>query len=45
MSHSRFIWIGIALGAVFWMLEAAVHMLMFHDVEFFEEAFSPDPHK
>jgi len=44
-SHSRFIWMGIALGAVFWMLEAAVHVLVFHDVGFFEQVFSPEPHE
>ena len=27
-SHSRFIWMGIALSAAFWMLEAAVHVLV-----------------
>ena len=43
--HSRFIWMGIALSAVFWMLEAAVHVLVFHDVGFFEQVFSPEPHE
>jgi len=43
--HSRFIWTGIALGAVFWMLEAAVHVLVFHDVGFLEQVFSPEPHE
>ena len=44
-SHLRFIWTGIALGAVFWMLEAAVHVLVFHDVGFFEQVLSPEPHE
>ena len=44
-SHSRFIWMGIALSAVFWMLEAAVHVLVFHDVGFLEQVFSPEPHE
>jgi len=44
-SHSRFIWMGIALSAVFWVLEAAVHVLVFHDVGFFEQVFSPEPHE
>jgi len=43
--HSRFIWMGISLGAVFWMLETAVHVLVFHDVGFFEQVFSPEPHE
>ena len=45
LSHSRFIWMGIALGAAFWMLEAAVHVLVFCDVGFFEQVFSPEPHE
>jgi len=44
-SNSLFIWMGIALGAVFWMLEAAVHVLVFHDVGFLEQVFSPEPHE
>jgi PAS domain S-box-containing protein len=44
-SHFRFIWMGIALGVVFWMLEAAVHVLVFHDVGFFVQVFSPEPHE
>ncbi len=36
---------GIALSAVFWLLEAAVHVLVFHDVGFFEQVFSPEPHE
>jgi len=44
-SHFRFIWMGIALGAVFWMLEAAVHVHVFHDVGFFEQVLSPEPHE
>jgi len=43
--HSRFILLGIAFGVVFWMLEAAVHVLVFHDVGFFEQVFSPEPHE
>ncbi|MBW2367610.1 MAG: PAS domain S-box protein [Deltaproteobacteria bacterium] len=45
LPHARFVLMGIALGAVFWMLEAAVHVLVFHDVGFFEQVFSPEPHE
>ncbi len=45
LPHFRFIWMGIALGAVFWMLEAVVHVLVFHDMNFFEQVFSPEPHE
>ena len=44
-SHARFILIGIGLSVVFWMLESAVHVLVFHDMDFFEQVFSPDPHE
>jgi len=44
-SHVGFILIGIALGAVFWLLESAVHVLVFHDVGFFEQVLSPEPHE
>ena len=44
-SRFQFIWMGVALGAVFWMVEAAVHVLVFHDVGFFEQVFSPEPHE
>jgi PAS domain S-box-containing protein len=44
-SNLGFILIGIGLGAVFWMLESAVHVLVFHDVGFLEQVFSPEPHE
>lgn len=44
-SHVGFILIGIGLGVVFWMLESAVHVLVFHDVGFFEQVFHPEPHE
>lgn len=43
--HSRFIWMGLSLGAVFWVLEAVVHVLVFHDVGIFEQIVSPEPHE
>jgi PAS domain S-box-containing protein len=45
LSNAGFILIGIGLGAVFWMLESAVHVLVFHDMGFFEQVFSPEPHE
>lgn len=45
LSHAGFILIGIGLGAVFWLLEAAVHVHMFCDVGFFEQVFRPEPHE
>lgn len=43
--HYRFIWVGIVFGAVFWMLEAGVHVIVFHDVGFFEQVIRPEPHE
>jgi PAS domain S-box-containing protein len=43
--HVGFILIGMGLGAVFWILESAVHVLVFHDVGFFEQVFSPESHE
>jgi len=40
-----FILIGIGLGAVFWVLESAVHVLVFHDMGFFEQVLRPEPHE
>jgi PAS domain S-box-containing protein len=45
LSHTGFILIGVGLGAVFWLLEAAVHVLVFCDVGFFEQVFRPEPHE
>ncbi len=44
-SHVGFILVGVGLGAIFWMLESAVHVLVFHDVSFIEQVFSPEPHE
>jgi len=47
-SHSwrdRFILIGIGLGAIFWILESAVHVIVFHDMGFFEQVFNPESHE
>lgn len=43
--HAGFILIGIALGAVFWILESAVHVIVFHDMGFFEQVVNPEPHE
>ena len=45
LSHVGFILIGIGLGAIFWLLESAVHVFVFHDVGFIEQVFSPESHE
>ncbi|MBW1784629.1 MAG: PAS domain S-box protein, partial [Deltaproteobacteria bacterium] len=44
-SHTGFILIGVGLGAVFWVLEAAVHVWVFHDMGFLEQIFRPESHE
>ena len=45
LSHAGFILIGIGLGVLFWMLESAVHVIVFHDMGFLEQVASPEPHE
>ena len=37
--------VGIILGIIFWLLESAVHVLVFHDMSFLEQIFNPEPHE
>jgi len=45
LSHAGFVLIGIGLGAVFWILESAVHVIVFHDMGFFEQVLNPETHE
>jgi len=45
LSHVGFILLGIGLGVIFWMLESAVHVIVFHDMGFLEQVVSPEPHE
>jgi len=45
LSRAGFILIGIGLGVVFWVLESAVHVLVFHDMGFVEQMCCPEPHE
>ena len=44
-SHAGVILVGIILGVTFWLLESAVHVLVFHDMSFLEQIFNPEPHE
>ena len=42
---SKFIWIGVSLGAFFWVAESAVHTLIFHEGSILHQIHSPAPHE
>ncbi len=44
-SHGGFILIGMGLGAIFWILESAVHVLVFQDTGFLEQVLNPESHE
>ena len=43
-SH-KLIWIGLGLGALFWILEAFIHVLIFKHGSLFVETFFPEAHE
>lgn len=45
MARSSFILIGTFLGAVFWLIESAMHVYVFHSHDFFESIFFPELHE
>lgn len=38
-------WIGIGLGLIFWILESALHVLVFEQTGFFHQLYRPEPHE
>ena len=44
-THDRLIAIGIAFGALSWILESAVHVFFFHEGDFIQQMYSPKPHE
>lgn len=44
-SSFGFVLIGIGLGAIFWVLESAVHVIVFHDTGFLQQVIRPEPHE
>jgi len=43
LAMGKMIWLGIGLGALFWILESAIHVLVFHQGNLAERIFTPDP--
>jgi two-component system cell cycle sensor histidine kinase/response regulator CckA len=41
----RFVWIGIGLAALWWVLEACIHVFVFHDRTFIGQLLNPDQHE
>ena len=39
------IWVGIGLGALYWVLESAMHVLVFHEDNLVEAILTPNPHE
>lgn len=40
-----FVWMGLGLGAFFWVIEAAAHAVVLHEGAFFQHLHSPEPHE
>lgn len=43
--NERLIWIGIGLAVVFWFIESAIHVFVFHDGRFIQQMVSPEKHE
>ena len=37
--------IGIVLGTIFWVIESALHVLVFQQVDFMRQLYAPEPHE
>jgi len=45
LKRSSLVWIGIVLGLIFWILESALHVLVFEQIGFLQQIYSPEPHE
>ena len=45
LRYSGLVYIGIGLGVIFWILESALHVLVFKQIGFMEQLYSPEPHE
>jgi PAS domain S-box-containing protein len=43
--NERLIWIGIGLAGVFWFIESAIHVFVFHDGRLIQQMVSPEKHE
>ncbi|MEW6291005.1 MAG: PAS domain-containing protein, partial [Thermodesulfobacteriota bacterium] len=44
-SHNKIILIGIVLSVIFWIIEAALHVYIFHEGTFLQQLLSPEAHE
>jgi len=42
LKYSGLVFIGIGLGVIFWVLESALHVLVFEQVGFIEQLYDPE---
>ena len=45
LKRSGLVFIGIMLGVIFWILESAIHVLVFQQVDFMQQLYGPEPHE
>ena len=45
ISAQNFVWIGIGLGLLYWLLESLMHITVFGQGSFLEHVFTPDVHE
>ena len=45
ISAQNFVWIGIGLGLLYWLLESLMHITVFGQGHFLEHVFTPDVHE
>ena len=45
ISKYKMIWISIGFGAIFWILESAIHVWVFHEGNLIGQIFSTNPHE
>ena len=45
ISKYKMMWISIGFGAIFWIIESAIHVWVFHEGNLIGQIFSTDPHE
>ena len=45
LKRSGLVFIGIMLGVIFWILESAIHVLVFQQVDFMQQLYGPELHE
>ena len=45
ISAQNFVWIGIGLGLLYWLLESLMHITVFGQGDFLAHVFTPDVHE